>query len=611
VLQNITLVVIASMLIVYSLGYLRSSNFVNDNYVDLKHRGDIILSTYATNKIRNESQLSNDYDKLSSVLREMGLLDSNATIVQTEFAKEYPMPPKSWPNGIMVDRNGTVWTVGTMSNTLISFDPKKERIKSIYPIPEEPLDDTGTESKNQPSRSIRMVWSIVEGKDGFIWFSQSGSLWRFDPLSGNFRSISEIRNAPFQMKVDNSTGNIWFTTFSGSTAGVIQKIDDTGEYKITEFNMENNETFPSGLFLQGDYVWITDTLQFDRIIKFKPIVDDNGTIIDIENVMQIPSSFPSASTSPSTLEKPSANKSIEQKDQLFNTPSDIVVFDNVSLWVTEHGPSFVTEFNLTSEQIKKYPTSGSFRHLTTLPYWISTGLNDNTSFWFNEHVGNRIAYFNITAMTLTEYEIPTRNATNGYIANALTLSVDPTDNNKVWFTEFNNDKIGVIDRSVPVQFNIRIPSNNLTLLVPEEVKVREAEGMDVQQVNQEQEQQRLLNQEIQNITIPITSKYNLSNYNDNNVNKYNDSGNKDKLLLLNASSSMSPSGKLVNMTATFVPSPIIQFSNAQSNNNKEVETNVELKLSSYLDTPKGNFTLGISATDGKVTKTDFVDIIVE
>ncbi|MGI0043640.1 MAG: hypothetical protein ACRD47_08005, partial [Nitrososphaeraceae archaeon] len=547
----------------------------------------------------------NDYDNLSSVMREMGLLDSNTTILQTEFAKEYPMPPDSWPNGIMVDRNGIVWTVGTMSNTLISFDPKEERIASLYPIPEETTDDTGTESRNQPSRSIRMVWSIVEGKDGFIWFSQSGSLWRFDPLSGNFKLISEIRNAPFQMKADNRTGNIWFTTFSGSTIGVIQKIDDTSEYKITEFSMENNETFPSGLFLQGDYVWITDTLQFDRIIKFKPIVDDNGMIIDIVKVMQIPSSFPSASTSPSALEKPLANMSIEQKDQLFNTPSDIVVFDNVSLWVTEHGPSFVTEFDLASEQIKKYPTFSSFRHPTTLPYWISTGLNDNTSFWFNEHIGNRIAYFNTTAMTLTEYEIPTRNATNGYIANALTLNVNPTDNNKVWFTEFNNDKVGVIDRSVPIQFDIKIPGHNFTSLIPKEVKVKQAERMDLQQVNQEQQQhqrQRLLNQEIQNITIPITLRYNLSNYNDTNSNK---------LLFLNASSSMSPSGKLINMSATFVPSPIIQFSNAQSNNNKEVETNAELRLSSYFDTPKGNFTLGISATDGKVTKTDFVDIIVK
>jgi hypothetical protein len=217
------------------------------------------------------------------------------------------MPPCSWPNGIMVDRNGIIWAVGTMSKTLISFDPKEERIKSIYHIPEETIDDTDTENRNQPSRSIRMVWSIVEDKDGFIWFSQSGSLWRFDPLSGNFMLISEIRNAPFQMKADSRTGNVWFTTFSGSTIGVIQKIDDTGEYKISEFSMENNETFPSGLFLQGDYVWITDTLQFDRIIKFKPIVDDNGRIIDIVKVMQIPSSFPSASTSPSTLEKPLAN----------------------------------------------------------------------------------------------------------------------------------------------------------------------------------------------------------------------------------------------------------------------------------------------------------------
>jgi hypothetical protein len=33
------------------------------------------------------------------------------------------------------------------------------------------------------------------------------------------------------------------------------------------------------------------------------------------------------------------------------------------------------------------------------------------------------------------------------IANALTLSADPNDNNKVWFTEFNHDKIGVLDRS--------------------------------------------------------------------------------------------------------------------------------------------------------------------
>ncbi|MGH9978950.1 MAG: hypothetical protein ACRD8Z_24420, partial [Nitrososphaeraceae archaeon] len=334
----------------------------------------------------------------SSLLKGMGLLDSNVTSLRSQFVKEYHMPSGSWPNGIMVDRNGIVWTVGTMSNTLISFGPTQEKIKSVYPIPEMIVDSTDTKSKNQPTRSIRMVWSIVEDKDGFIWFSQSGSLWRFDPLSGHFKLISEIRNAPFQMKTDSSTGNIWFTTFSGSTIGVIQKIDNTNkginrgndttarinntidnseddEYKIVEFSIDNNKTFPSGLFLQGDYVWITDTLQFDRIIKFRPIVDDKGRIVDITKIMQIPSSPPSPSASQPT----STNNNNEQKNQIFNTPSDIVVLDNTTLWVTEHGQSFVTEFDLTSKQIKKYPTSSSSRHHTTLPYWISTGSNDNTS----------------------------------------------------------------------------------------------------------------------------------------------------------------------------------------------------------------------------------------
>ena len=57
-------------------------------------------------------------------------------------------------------------------------------------------------------------------------------------------------------------------------------------------------------------------------------------------------------------------------------------------------------------------------------------------------------------MTLLEYEVPTRDPFNGYIANALTLSADPNDNNKVWFTEFNHDKIGVLDRSLPIPFDI-------------------------------------------------------------------------------------------------------------------------------------------------------------
>jgi hypothetical protein len=67
-------------------------------------------------------------------------------------------------------------------------------------------------------------------------------------------------------------------------------------------------------------------------------------------------------------------------------------------------------------------------------------------------------------MRLLEDEVPTRNPLNGYIANALTLSADPNDNNKVWFTEFNHDKIGVLDRSPPIRFDINSSASKITIL---------------------------------------------------------------------------------------------------------------------------------------------------
>jgi len=67
-------------------------------------------------------------------------------------------------------------------------------------------------------------------------------------------------------------------------------------------------------------------------------------------------------------------------------------------------------------------------------------------------------------MTLLEYEVPTRDPFNGYIANGLTLSADPNDNNKVWFTEFNHDKIGVLDRSPPFPFDINSSASEITML---------------------------------------------------------------------------------------------------------------------------------------------------
>jgi hypothetical protein len=245
---------------------------------------------------------------------------NNSTHIDTPYIKEYSMPNGTWPNAILVARNGIVWTVGTMSHRLISFDPKQGKIISSIPIIAQQGGETETNNNNQ---GVQMVWSIVEDNDGSIWVPQGGSnpLWRFDPQTEQFQVIHSISAAPMQMKVDKRSGNIWFTTFGSGTFGVIQKIIEnkggitSPEYKVTEFNL-GNDSYPSGIFLQGDSVWITETLNHNKLVEFKPILDANGKVVNVTKVLEIPSSSPSSSS---------------QQKQLFTTPTDLVVFANSNI----------------------------------------------------------------------------------------------------------------------------------------------------------------------------------------------------------------------------------------------------------------------------------------
>jgi len=513
---------------------------------------------------------------------------NNSTNIDTPFVKEYSMPKGTWPNAILVARNGIIWTVGTMSHTLIGFDPKQGKIRSSYPIitPEEKANNTNPQSK----QGFQMVWSIVEGTDGSIWFPEGGSdpLWRFDPNTEKFQVIHSISAAPMQMKVDQRSGNIWFTTFGSGTFGVIQKIigNKAGiksnlndsitspEYKVTEFNL-GNDSFPSGIFLQGDSVWITETLNHNKLVEFKPIVDANGKVVNVTKVLEIPSSSPSSSS---------------RQKQLFMTPTDLVVFGNTepsSIWLAEHGTSFITEYRIDSHSVIKFPTSSSPRHYITLPYWIAEPA-DHKGFWFNEHEGNRIAFFNTTAMALLEYEVPTRDPLNGYIANALTLSADPNDIKKVWFTEFNHDKIGVLDRSSPIPFDINSSANKITIL---------SSSNNTAQKN--------ASPVAATLKVEVTTK---KSFNSSSFITNTNNNNNRTLIFLNASSSMNPLGKFVNMTAKFYPTAIIDLN---KNRSGKAQTNIILQRNDSTPISPGNYTLGISATDGTVTKSIFRYLFVK
>ncbi len=469
----------------------------------------------------NRNNFGNSENKSNSTT-EGGSLGIATVSAVTPYVTEYLLPNGTAPNSILVDRNGMVWTVGS-TGILIELDPENGHLTS-YQIPE----DSG--------KGDMMSWSMVEDKENFIWFAQFGSvpLWRFDPVTDKFESF-HTSGTPFQMKVDGKTGDIWFTTLTGDTLGVVQKIDNGTEphYQVNEFPT-GNDTDPSGLTLRGDSVWVTE-LQKGKVAKFDVIHDDSGVVIDVKKVLEVPAKT------------------------LLSTPTDLLFSSNETLWITEHGPSTITKFGLDSQEFTRFATSQNRYGVASLPFWLKESL-DGQGFWFNEHEGERVGFFDVYNMALTEFEVPSSSPDVFFMLN---FATDPHDASKAWFSEWNADKIGVVDRNISVPFDIR---TDLDKVVLGSSNLRQEIGV-----------------EISGNRIPAGANY--------------------TTVYLNASRSMEPAAGFVNMSATFPEGNAINLTSAEKQHFKLLlEDN---------SAPSGNYTLGISATNGIVTKTIFLDLIVK
>ena len=451
-------------------------------------------------------------------------LFTGVTSSQNPYVQEFSLPTGTAPNGLIVDNNGTVWVASSSFNALYSFDPESQKFQS-YEI------KTGNSSPVVSGQNSTMVWTILQDKDGFIWFSPLGtkSIWRFDTGHKTFDKFQSDAGSAFQMK-SGIGGTIWFTTLSGNTLGVLQKDNAfPSGYKMTSFNLGNG-TAPAGLFLKDDSVWVTE-ITTQKIVQYD-ITNHGGVMGNITKMMEFP---------------------VDNKT-LLSSPTDLFV-DGSTMWLTEHGTSFLTEYDLQSGTVTRYPTSQNLFHATTLPFWIR-GINDGKGLWFNEHEGNKLAFFDTVNKTMIEYNIPSR-PKDGYLTYPLNISTDPRDENILWFSEWNTDKVGKINGHMQIPFSI---------------------SADADQV--------LLNNDASKETVVNLDVHGQSPYSANHV-------------FLNASSSIAPAAGFGDIDVKISPD-VLNLSSAHAS---------QLILRNYSALP-GNYTLGISVSNGLVEKTIFLNLII-
>jgi virginiamycin B lyase len=249
-------------------------------------------------------------------------------------------------------------------------------------------------------------------------------------------------------------------------------------------------------------------------------------------------------------------------------PIGIAEDDKGRLWINNHATNLFFMFDPLTEEVVQYSTSlpTSRNSTTTLPYW--NAFRDG-KVWFNEHEGNAMAYFDIANSTLVEYQIPTRSEIWGNTSNALKFALD--SKGSAWFTEWTENKIGVLDSKKLDDLPIWLSLSNDKIIL---------------------DRRNLAGEQEESLQIFV----------------YPNRTNLEEPVKMMVAGSMSYSGRLWNMTGQFSEDLFYFPKKGGSNILPHIVT---LTLEPTQDLVPGNYTLTVGARYDSMTYSKIVSLVVK
>jgi virginiamycin B lyase len=378
----------------------------------------------------------------------------SSTAKSTKFIKEYSIPTVCTnPLAVVTDYSGNVWFAETNTGKLGKFDPITESFTEF----ENPL---------WPQNGRSMIWGMDYSPDGSVWYTDESydSIWKFTPDNQKYQRIdfpSDGDSLPQKLKILGS--QVVINDFNGnkltfldptlsdeelSYLNIPSPVDGsvTGDFAIDEYN---NVWYTNWIFQQGGVL-----VKFDQDAYRTSIATANANslpALDFIQVFQLPT------------------------DLL--TPNGLAVSDGL-IWIADTSNSAIFTFNPDTNQFISYPTSdpklstygnstGVIKSPISRPYWIES--NSVGQLVFNEQTANSIAVLDPKTDSLIEYLVPSKNPAwgdcdlnfNCGLAQVFDFAIYK---DKIWFTEWVENKIGVVDTSVPLPFDVTLDTQNISLL---------------------------------------------------------------------------------------------------------------------------------------------------
>ena len=433
-----------------------------------------IMLTSAVTLAVNPAQWVDDSSEPDVIITETGSpLDSysleeqpqfcgtNESAKKNTYVQEFKIPtPCTQPLAITVDPYGSVWFAQTNTGGVAKFNP---------------ITHSFTEYENTiwPETARSMMWGIDYSPDGSIWYTDeaSDSIWKFSTIDESYNRIAY----PVSEDQEFTAGSALPQKLTVKGSQII--VNDFTGSKLTffTFNQQGEDqyytTIPS--LIDGS---VTSDFAFDseeNIWYTTWIPQETGILTKFD--------YTSYESSHSTLLETQTLflqdfTSFFQFPDGLSTPNGITVGPNQKIWIADTSSSFFFSFDPENEEFTKYITSppdnkaygnstGLIKTPVSRPYWIE---HSDENLVMNEQTANRIAVFNPSSETLVEYNIPSRNPNwgdcegidNCGLAQVFDFAID---GKKIWFTEWVENNIGVVDISTPLPFSIDIDKKYIVL----------------------------------------------------------------------------------------------------------------------------------------------------
>ena len=364
------------------------------------------------------------------------------------YVTEYKIPSDcTQPLAIDVDDAGQVWFAQTTTGRVAKFNPLTggfvEYTNAIWP---------------QGARS--MMWGMDHDSEGNIWFVDAtfSSIWRFSTADNEYVRIPYPSENSLLQRIAVAGDEVVVNDFQGSRIIFVNtdlSMPDVA-YRELPSPVPNSLTGSFDVDSDGN-IWYTNWVyqQNGVLVRFDQAAAANAITQNATSYTEFVSLYPL----PADL----------------TTPNGLTVDWNDNLWIADTSSSYFFMFDAASGEFTQYVTSDSppstygnasgIIHTTvTRPYW--TALDDQGRLVFNEQTGNRIAVFDPRDESLVEYMVPSKNPHWGDCGDMADCGLAQVfgfaiSGDKIWFTEWAENNIGVVDTSVELPFSVDVAAGDL------------------------------------------------------------------------------------------------------------------------------------------------------